>query len=44
MHMSDCALHSAPARRPKPCDCGATLGWLTRRIEWLRYWVNWRNA
>jgi hypothetical protein len=24
MHLSDCALHNAPAYKPGPCDCG---GW-----------------
>lgn len=23
-HASDCALHTAPAFEPGPCDCGAT--------------------
>ena len=23
VHVSDCAIHNAPATEPEPCDCGA---------------------
>lgn len=26
VHLSDCALHNAPARLPGECDCGFTAG------------------